>query len=682
MIREIRLAAPRHAKPLAILALTILAPHSDVQAQHGGQEVRRFAESWYSSAPAGAPGPNAPIPIADDQAAIPEIEMFVGETRVFPAPMLARIAVGNGQIMSAASLDDKEVIVFANAAGTSSLFIWNQDGSYQRVKINIVAGDTTRVAREIAAFLSAIPNATASVIGDKVIVEGEELNDHDLAKIDELAKRYPQIVNFTNRAGWDQMVLMDVKVVEFPTNELREIGLKWGPTGGFAIGGMWSPISRRSGNRGYTIDLITGTDNAAPIGSVDDSTSVPLSSGLNVLSVLNMGLNAQLNLLAQDGKASILAEPQLSARNGSTATFLAGGEYPYTVSTINGPTVMFKPYGVKLEITPQVSRHGIIRATIDSEVSAIDTSMSTTAGPGLTSRRTSTEFNVRDGETLVLAGLLNRNNSESIDKLPFLGDLPIIGALFRSKRFQNDETELVVFVTPHVVDSRSPGLVDRVERTTERLERNIGKPAYLNSPHEALPRSTPSPEAAVAEETPPPADAARVENQPPPVNQRVVSDSVVIHELPNRASAILARPRKGSVLVPVSNEVVGGWRQIRLEGGAIGWVADRGLSPTIDTPRTEDMDDLPPARRMAARPVSVPVDGTPPPGAWYRVGTRQNALRVSPDINAEPVAWLAAGSEVEALLQNAVDGWLPVRSGEHRGWIWGQSLQPIHAEVP
>lgn len=79
---------------------------------------------------------------------IPEVEMFVGETRVFPAPSVARIAVGNGQIMNAASLDDKEVIVFANAAGTSSLFIWNKNGTYQRIKINIVAGDTSRIARD------------------------------------------------------------------------------------------------------------------------------------------------------------------------------------------------------------------------------------------------------------------------------------------------------------------------------------------------------------------------------------------------------------------------------------------------------------------------------------------------------------------------------------------------------
>lgn len=423
----------------------------------------------------------APVRQYEEPAQLPEIEMFVGETRVFPAPGVARIAVGNGQLMSAAALDEREVIVFANAVGTSSLFVWNADGRYQRVKVNIVPGDTARVAREIAAFLANIPNARASVIGDKVIVEGDELSDADLSKIEELAKRYPQIVNFTNRLGWEQMVLMDVKVVEFPVTELREVGLKWQSVGGAALGAIWQPIRR--GNDGpYQVSIRSGEDNAPPITHPDGTSSVPLPASLNVLSAINLGLNAQLNLLAQEGKASVLAEPQLSARNGSKASFLAGGELPYSVSTINGVTVLFKPYGVKLDVLPRVDRHGTIRATIEAEVSSVDPSLSTATGPALLTRKTHTEFNVRSGETIVLSGLLQRDSSTSIDKVPVLGDLPVLGALFRSQRFQNKETELVVFVTPSVVDSASPALAERIDRTTERLTRDLGKPPYLSPP--------------------------------------------------------------------------------------------------------------------------------------------------------------------------------------------------------
>ena len=411
-----------------------------------------------------------------DEEEVPEIAMFVGESKVFPAPGLGRIAVGNGGILTAVALDKKDVILFANAIGTSSLFIWNEDGRYQRLKVVISQGDTSRFAREISTFLAGISGTKTSIIGDKVIVEGDSLADSEIAKIDELAKRYPQIVNFTNRLGWEKMVLLDVKVVEFPVNELREIGIKWNATGGAAVGGIWGPATRGDPTQ-YNIAVPGGPVGPAVLGS---ALNYPLQ--LKALSAVNAGLSGKLNLLAQNGKASVLAEPQLSARNGSKASFLAGGEYPYSVSTINGPTVIFKPYGIKLDITPRVDRNGVVRAIIDSEVSAIDTSLSTPAGPALTTRKTSTEFNVQAGETLVLSGLISRKNSTSIDKVPGLGDIPILGALFRSKRFQNDETELVVFVTPTIVDSQTPGLVDRVQSTQKRLQRKLGPPPHLSQP--------------------------------------------------------------------------------------------------------------------------------------------------------------------------------------------------------
>ena len=416
----------------------------------------------------------------DDASQVSEIEMFVGESKVFPTPGVGRIAVGNGSVLTAAALDSKEIILFANGAGVSSLFVWNEDGRYQRLKVVVAPGDSSRYAREISAFLATVPGTKTSIIGDKVIVEGDNLSDLDIAKIDELAKRYPQVVNFTNRLGWEQMVQLDVKVVEFPVNELREIGLKWSTQGGLAVGGIWSPI--RGGNQ-------VGLGIGVPDAPVTSASGEPPNT-LNVLSNLNLGIRAQLNLLAQNGKASVLAEPQLSARNGSKASFLAGGEYPFTVSTTNGPTVMFKPFGIKLDILPRVDRNGVVRAIIDCEVSAVDTNLSTLAGPALSTRKTLTEFNVKNGETLVLAGLVSRRTSTSIDKVPGLGDIPILGALFRSKRFQNDETELVIFVTPTIVDSQSPRLIDRVQRATEKLQIQMGPPPHLSEPIQPAPAAS------------------------------------------------------------------------------------------------------------------------------------------------------------------------------------------------
>ncbi len=686
--------------------------------------------------------PYQPIRKQDDQAQIPEIEMFVGESRVFPTPGVARIAVGNGQILTAAALDDKEVILFANAVGTSSLFVWNEDGRYQRVKINIVPGDTSRFAREIAAFLSTIPNAKASVIGDKVIVEGDKLSDQDIAKIDELAKRYPQIVNFTDRLGWEQMVMMDVKVVEFPIDELRELGLKWGTTGGAAVGGIWAPFRRdrqaqdrrAAGGSGLQIGIQTGAGNPIPITNTDGTSSgIPLPSSPTILSAVNLGLNAQLNLMAQNGKASILAEPQLAARSGSKASFLAGGEFPYSVSNLNGVTIIFKPYGIKLDIQPKVDRNGVIRATIESEVSKIDPSVSTVGGPALLTRKTNTEFNVRSGETMVLSGLIQLDNSTNIDKVPLLGDIPVLGALFRSKRFQNKETELVVFVTPTLVDSHSPGLVDRVERAKERLQQNLGKqPPYLTDPlqpahdpartNQRSPQSEPTAasdavpaiaagvavEPATKEAIPPvsPIPASRSALAPVTLNPlqplggsslQVKLDGLVVRAEPNAKSTALMQLARGSVVQMTGRDAYhdgrNTWRQV-VVGEIQGWVADKWVEPTklqptippnsnsgianvdqngrtigLGNPRIKGVSG-------AAQSVTVSPTGSADAGSGkrYRVLLDRLALRVSPDVNAPVIEHLARGTTVESLPQSPNGYWSAVQSGDRRGWVATQWL--------
>lgn len=427
-------------------------------------------------------------PIAQSGAAesTQELEMFVGESRVLSMPGVARIAIGSAQVVTANALDGKDIIVFANGPGTTMLYAWTGDGQYQRIKVSVMANDIARYAREIAGFLSAIPRAKATVVGDKVIVEGDDLSDADRDKVAELAKRYPQIVNFTSPIGWEQTVMLDVKVVEFPRSELRDLGLRWGTTGGAAIGAIWRPVTRGD-TSGLSIAL-PGGDSGVPIAS-SAATGLVYPSSPVVTSALNLGLNATLQALEQNGRATVLAEPQLSTRSGYKATFHAGGEIPYSVASVNGVTVQFKPYGVRLDIEPRVARSGAIRAVIDAEVSSIDTSVSSTNGPALLTRRTRTEFNVKPGETIVLSGLLQRNSSTDVEALPFLGDIPLLGALFRSRRFQDKETELVMFVTPRLVDSRTPVLQDRIERTNERLEQNLGAAPYLTNPLQKRTRS-------------------------------------------------------------------------------------------------------------------------------------------------------------------------------------------------
>ncbi len=673
--------------------------------------------------------PYAPIRKPDEEGQIPEIEMFVGESRVFPAPGVARIAVGNGALLTAAALDNKEVILFANGAGTSSLFIWNADGRYQRVKISIVPGDTSRHAREIAAFLSTIPKAKASVVGTNIIVEGDDLSDADIVKIEELAKRYPQIVNFTNRIGWEQMVMLDVKVVEFPVTVLREIGLKWSATGGAAIGAIWSP-GRRGSEGPYQINISTGEANAPPITAPSPPGGpLKLPRGLNVLSAVNTGLNAQLNLLAQEGKATLLAEPQLSARSGSKASFLAGGEIPYAVSTRDGVYIQFKTYGIKLDITPKVDHRGVVRATIQTEVSSIDRSVSTAGGPALLSRKTDTEFNLRDGETIVLSGLLQRENSSDVDKVPVLGDLPVIGAVFRSKRFQNKETELVVFVTPTVVSAQSPGMSDRIGRTKSRLEQRLGTNPYLSEPVQpgiSYERpDTITPAANVSGAAVRPAAVTPIEPATPKAivlpdrgamdnsstttapaeggsALSVIADGTALRAEPTTRSAVLLQLDVGATVLLGRADAfppdTGAWRNV-VVGSLNGWVPADSIRPRMGA---ADVAANTAARRaQSGRGVqrSLATAGTTvapralilPPGnaqdptvRRFRVSLDGLALRITPDVNAEVLANLIAGDTVLGLPQAPRGAWTAVQFGEgeqgKRGWVATQWLVPASVQ--
>lgn len=327
--------------------------------------------------------------------------------------------------------------------------------------------EAQRLAEELAQYVATIPNVRVSVVANQLIVEGEALSDADLSKVDRLAERFPQILNFTNKAGWEKMITLDVRVVEFPTTELEEIGLRWRAVGGAVLGGIWRPITRDVDVSRYEIDPFTSGlgVNGGPI-----TGGPPFPESLRIRSLVNLGIAGVLNLLVQNGKATILAQPQSSARSGSRASFLAGGELPYSVASVNGVTVSYKPYGIRLDIQPRLSRDGRIRAAIETEVSSIDpVQRFNVNGPSLLTRRTSTEFNVAVGETLVLGGLLSKEATTDIDKVPLLGDIPVLGALFRSKRFQNRETELVVFVTPSVIDGAAPNSKARVDEVNSRL---------------------------------------------------------------------------------------------------------------------------------------------------------------------------------------------------------------------
>lgn len=397
------------------------------------------------------------------------LRMQVGEVRVLSATDVARVAVGDGHVINAVTTEEKEVIVFARNEGSSMLQIWASDGSRRRFDVEVAPEGARRVEQELREVVATIPGASVRTVGDKLLVEGDGLSDDDLVRIDELAQRYPQLLNFTGRIGWNNMILLDVQVLELPRSLIQELGIRWQSpaTGGLTAAVAWDGGTRRLVDRpGESVVPALFTSGTAA-GYVGASALWP----------------AQLNALLQAGQATVLAQPQLVARSGSTAEFLAGGEVPYSTTDANGnSSTAFKPYGVSLRITPRVERNGVVRSRIEVEVSSVDHALSVENGPALKTRRASTEFNARSGHTLVLAGFLSKDEARNVDSVPLLGGLPVIGQLFRSVKTQRNDTELAVFVTPVVVSADDPDMEQRVRLGQAQIHASFPESARLNTP--------------------------------------------------------------------------------------------------------------------------------------------------------------------------------------------------------
>ncbi|AKQ55108.1 type II and III secretion system protein family protein [Bordetella hinzii] len=376
-----------------------------------------------------------------------DILLEVGQTHVLPAPGLSRIAVGSGQVVQAQAVDGKEVILFARKEGVSSVHVWTGRQGAKAYTLRVMPAGFGRMRAEVEQLLASMPQLRFSVVGHQIVIEGSGLTDDHKQRIAALAARYPEVLDLTGDVGWEQMVLLDVQVVEIPRTRLWELGLNW-ETGADTAGGV---------------------THAGPWGAVQ---------WLGV----HASLGARLQALAQRGEAVFLARPRLLARSGSSASFLAGGEVPYPGADRDGKgTTVFKPYGVGLTITPRIDPRGTIRSRIEVEASSIDPTLTVAAGPAMRTRRAATEFNLPSGQTLVLGGFLGRERTQHTRGLPWLSELPVIGALFGGRREQTRDTELAIFVTPTIVKPDDPALAGEALRGRQLLHRAFPEPPDMLS---------------------------------------------------------------------------------------------------------------------------------------------------------------------------------------------------------
>ena len=412
-----------------------------------------------------AQGPTPAAPTAGAQDSTNDLSVVVGKmVLVDTAAPIARIAVGLGGYADVHGVSPTEVMVFGKAPGETSLIIWDIHGGREFFNLtvhspSIVTNDTLdAVRRELRTEL---PGQTIKVSFDNnnIFLRGT-VNDLTASEraVQIAASSGSKVVNLlnVNVPASDPQILLKVRFAAIDRSLEKQLGINLFDLGlGNAYGGVttgqFSPptITAGGGSSGGGI--------SAPGGG-----SASLSNELNILAFFpGLKSGADIQALQTKGLVELLAEPNLLARNGHEASFLAGGEFPYPVvqgasGGVGGAvTIQFKEYGIRLNFIPTITPQGTIRLQVAPEVSALDyTDEVTISGfevPGITSRRVNTEVELRDGQSFVLGGLLDNTETESFQKIPFIGDIPILGRLFQSITRTKNNTELMVIVTPEVV---------------------------------------------------------------------------------------------------------------------------------------------------------------------------------------------------------------------------------------
>ena len=385
------------------------------------------------------------------------LHILVGKSVVVnvQAP-ITRVLSSNPAVIETLATSPTEIVVEGRAAGSSSLILWDQSGRSQMLDV-IVDVDVSGLR---SAIERTYPDQHIDVQADggRLILTGKVTDPkmiEDLAKMSGVYSN--QIVNsLTLGISHDRQVLLEVKFAEVDRTKFAQFGVNLLSTGaGNTLGTTTTGQFGGFGPQHITDIAGPGTHSGT------FTTDQTLNNVLNIfLFRFDIHFGAVIQDLEQKSVLQILAEPNLMALNGQKATFLAGGEFPFPlVQPGNGftaVTIQFKPFGVKLDFTGNISNDGTIRLHVAPEVSTLDfTNALAIQGftiPAISTRRAETDIELKDGQSFGIAGLLDNRAQAQLNKIPGIGDIPVLGQLFRSRNINKSKTELLVLVTPHIID--------------------------------------------------------------------------------------------------------------------------------------------------------------------------------------------------------------------------------------
>jgi pilus assembly protein CpaC len=432
-----------------------------------------FAASWPIQASAAK---STSKRMASSRTALPRLTLAIGDQHVFAVNgAIARVATANPDMVGINAVPPSGVVLTAMMPGTAMVSVWVEGRNLPVVQYLVSVSPRLPGAKD--ALGSDAAQTNVEVAGAALRLSGQlsSLESHEAAVAGLAASNGggkgsgasglfgalfggggSQSANSSvlddTKSNFDVQVQLDVKVVEVSRGKLKSAGFYAGRFTGSADIGLGGPSVLSS----FTSTTQSDGTQRRQINS--GSGFLPIADAFNIF---RWGANSLtvFSALENNGFAYTLAEPSLTAISGQTATFLAGGELPIPLRSGSGAdatiTVDYKKFGIRLSMTPTVLDAQRMMIHVAPEVSEIDESLSVTAGglniPGMRVRRTETTVALADGETFVISGLVNQKTSSAIDKFPFLGDIPILGAFFRSSRFSRDDQEMLMIITPHLV---------------------------------------------------------------------------------------------------------------------------------------------------------------------------------------------------------------------------------------
>jgi pilus assembly protein CpaC len=353
----------------------------------------------------------------------------------------ADLLVGNAEVADVLALTDRSIYVLGKTPGSTSLTIYGRNKELLAVMDLVVTVDVEGLK---ARLFELLPDEEIEVraVNESVILSGRVSSSVRLARAMDVAERYaPENVTNLMSVTGSQQVMLAVRFAEVQRRLVKELGIN---------------------------TQVSGSDFAVSVGDAllnGFFSAAAFATGSATFGIGSVTLDFLFDALEEKGIVKTLAEPNLIALSGDTASFLAGGEFPVPVAqnTEGGQTTItieFKEFGVALAFTPTVLDDGLINVIVNPEVSRIDPTNSVTLQgfdiPGLTTRRATTTVELRDGQSFAIAGLIQSDFEDTVRQLPLFADVPVLGALLRSSDYQSQQTELVIIVTPHLVQP-APG---------------------------------------------------------------------------------------------------------------------------------------------------------------------------------------------------------------------------------